>query len=122
MAIILIVDDSSFSRRTLRKMLEADEHSVVEAEDGMAAFERYFLDTPALVFLDMNMRGMHGLDVLAKLRELDPAVRVVAATADVQSATRTMAADAGALAFLAKPFSADDVRAIVARLLAGDAA
>jgi two-component system chemotaxis response regulator CheY len=120
MAKILIVDDSGFSRRTLRKLLEAEQHLVVEAEDGMAALERYYLEAPDLVLLDMNMRGLHGLDVLRKLREIDPHARVVAATADVQSSTRTMAAEAGASGFLPKPFVADDVRAIVGSALAGD--
>lgn len=120
MAKILIVDDSGFSRRTLRKFLEAAGHQVGEAEDGMAAIEQYFLDQPDVVFLDMNMRGMHGLDVLTKLRELDPGVAVVVATADVQSATRQLAAGAGAKAFLPKPFTADTVLTMVSSVLAGE--
>ena len=120
MAKILIVDDSGFSRRTLRKFLESAGHQVVEAEDGMAAIEQYFLDQPDVVFLDMNMRGMHGLDVLTKLRELDPQAAVVVATADVQTSTRTLAADAGAKAFLAKPFVSDNVLTVVNNVLAGE--
>ncbi len=120
MAKILIVDDSSFSRRTLRRLLEPAGHDVVEAEDGMAAIERYFLDHPDVVLLDMNMRGMHGLDVLGKLRELDPQVSVVVATADVQSSTRILAADAGAKAFLAKPFASDNVLATIDGVLGGE--
>ncbi len=119
MAKILIVDDSSFSRRTLRKILEAAGHTIVEAEDGMMAIEQYFLNTPDLVFLDMNMRGMHGLEVLSKLRELDPQINIVVATADVQSSTRSMAASEGAKAFLAKPFTPDTVLAMVDNVLAG---
>ncbi len=91
---------------------------MVEAEDGMAAIERYFLDQPDVVLLDMNMRGMHGLDVLTKLRELDPQVTVVVATADIQSSTRALAADKGAKAFLAKPFASDNVLATVNQVLA----
>jgi two-component system chemotaxis response regulator CheY len=122
MAKILIVDDSSFSRRTLRKILESAGHAIVEAEDGMVAIEHYFLDMPDLVFLDMNMRGMHGLEVLSKLRDLDPQVNIVVATADVQSTTRTMAATEGAKAFLAKPFTPNDVLATVNTVLAGGVA
>lgn len=121
MAKIMIVDDSSFSRRTLRKFLESAGHAVVEAEDGMTAIEYYFLDRPDVVLLDMNMRGMHGLDVLRKLRELDPRVSVVVATADVQASTRALAADAGAKAFLAKPFASDNVLATIDEVLAGEA-
>jgi two-component system chemotaxis response regulator CheY len=43
MATILIVDDSSLSRRMLRRILEPAGHRIIEAEDGMSALERYFL-------------------------------------------------------------------------------
>ncbi|HEX6291235.1 MAG TPA: response regulator [Herpetosiphonaceae bacterium] len=122
MAKILIVDDSSFSRRTLRKILEPAGHAIVEAEDGMTAIEQYFLDAPDLVFLDMNMRGMHGLEVLSKLRELDPQASIVVATADVQSSTRTMVASEGAKAFIAKPFAPNDILTTVDTLLGGGSA
>ena len=58
MAKVLVVDDSGMSRRTLRRILEPAGHQVAEAEDGMAALERYFLDRPDVVLLDMTMNGM----------------------------------------------------------------
>src|SRR6476660_4250666 len=94
---ILIVDDSSLSRRTLRRILEPAGYEVVEADDGMSALELYFLEKPALVLLDLVMKGMYGLDVLVKLREMDPKARVVVASADIQSSTRKMVDDAGAI-------------------------
>ena len=69
---ILLVDDSGLARRSTRAMLEGAGYEVVEAEDGMAALERYFVEKPDVVLLDLVMKGMYGLDVLAKLRELDP--------------------------------------------------
>ena len=72
---VLIVDDSALSRRTLRRILEAAEFEVVEADDGMAALEVYFLEKPGLVLLDLVMKGMYGLDVLVKLREMDQQAR-----------------------------------------------
>jgi CheY-like chemotaxis protein len=65
---IMVVDDSAMSRRTMRRILEGAGHSVVEAEEGMAALELYFLEKPDLVFLDLVMKGMYGLEVLEKLR------------------------------------------------------
>jgi two-component system chemotaxis response regulator CheY len=76
---------------------------VVEAEDGMTALERYFLEKPQLVLLDLVMRGMSGLDVLDKLHELDPNVRAIVVTADIQDSSRELAAAGGACAFLNKP-------------------
>ncbi len=68
---ILVVDDSALSRRTLRRILESAGYDVVEANEGMAALEAYFLEKPGLVLLDLVMKGMYGLDVLVKLREMD---------------------------------------------------
>ena len=115
---ILIVDDSALSRRTLRRILEAAGYEVVEAEDGMTALEVYFLEKPSLVLLDLVMKGMYGLDVLVKLREMDPKALVVIASADIQSSTRKMGDDAGALSFINKPFVSEQVIAAVEAALA----
>ena len=119
---ILIVDDSALSRRTLRRILESAEYEVVEADDGMAALELYFLEKPALVLLDLVMKGMYGLDVLVKLREMDPKALVVVASADIQSSTRKMVDEAGALGFINKPFVTESVLAAVEAALVEGAA
>jgi two-component system, chemotaxis family, chemotaxis protein CheY len=110
---ILIVDDSALSRRTLRRILETAGYTVVEAGDGMTALEVYFLEKPEIVLLDLVMKGMYGLDVLVKLREMDQQARVVVASADIQSSTRKMVDEAGALGFINKPFVSEQVIAIV---------
>ncbi len=115
---ILIVDDSSLSRRTLRRILESAEYEIVEADDGMVALETYFLEKPSLVLLDLVMKGMYGLDVLVKLREMDQQARVVVASADIQSSTRKMVDEAGALGFITKPFISEEVLATVEAALA----
>lgn len=115
---VLIVDDSALSRRTLRRILETAGYDVVEAEDGMTALELYFLEKPSLVLLDLVMKGMYGLDVLVKLREMDPKALVVVASADIQSSTRKMVDEAGALAFINKPFVSEQVIAKVEAALA----
>ena len=115
---IMVVDDSALSRRTMRRILEGAGHNVVEADEGMAALELYFLEKPDLVFLDLVMKGMYGLDVLEKLREMDADARVVVASADIQSSTRTMVETAGALAFINKPFVVEQVLAAVNAALA----
>ena len=114
---ILIVDDSALSRRTLRRMVESAGYEVVEADDGMTALEVYFLEKPALVLLDLVMKGMYGLDVLVKLREMDPTALVVVASADIQSSTRKLVDEAGAQGFINKPFVSEQVIAAVAAAL-----
>jgi two-component system chemotaxis response regulator CheY len=115
---ILIVDDSALSRRTLRRIVESAGYEAVEADDGMTALEVYFLEKPSLVLLDLVMKGMYGLDVLVKLREMDPNALVVVASADIQSSTRKMVDEAGALAFINKPFIPEQVIATVEAALA----
>ena len=117
---IMVVDDSALSRRTLRRILEGAGYSVVEAEEGMAALELYFIEKPELVLLDLVMKGMYGLDVLAKLREMDAGARVVVASADIQSSTRAMAVEAGARAFINKPFGSENVLGAVESVLGGE--
>jgi two-component system chemotaxis response regulator CheY len=67
------------------------------------------------------MKGMYGLEVLSKLRELDPRARVIVLSADIQTSSRQMVNDAGAAAFLNKPVAADDLLNAVAAALAQEA-
>lgn len=120
MAKILVVDDSGLSRRTLRKILESAGHEVIEAAEGIIALERYFLDEPDLVFLDLTMTGMYGIDVLNKLREMDTEARVIIGSADIQSSTREMVQAGGASAFINKPFTSEQVLNAVNRVLQGE--
>ena len=109
---ILIVDDSGLARRSVRQILERAGFEVVEAVDGLSALERYALDKPDLVVLDLVMKGMYGLDVLAKLRQMDAQARVIVVSADIQTPSRDSAQAAGALAFINKPL--DDAELLAA--------
>jgi len=113
MANILIVDDSNFSRRTMRAILEPAGHTVHEAADGLSAIEQYTLLKPDLVLLDLTMTDMHGFDVLRKIKGMDPAARVIIATADIQTAVRAEAHAAGAVGFVSKPFQPQEILATV---------
>jgi two-component system chemotaxis response regulator CheY len=114
---ILVVDDSGLARRRARTILEGAGFDVVEAEDGMAAIERYFVSRPDIVLLDLVMKGMYGLEVLAKLRELDPSARVIIVSADVQTSSHEMAAEAGGAGFLVKPLDADAALPLIESIL-----
>jgi two-component system, chemotaxis family, chemotaxis protein CheY len=113
MAKILIVDDSAMSRRILRRILETAGHNVIEAEDGMVAIEKYFLDKPDVVLLDLIMKGMLGMDVLHEIRRIDEKARVVVATADIQNSTRVLSETEGAIGFVTKPFDEKQIIAAV---------
>jgi two-component system, chemotaxis family, chemotaxis protein CheY len=114
---ILLVDDSGLARRSVRHILEPAGYEVVEAEDGMSALERYFLEKPDLVLLDLVMRGMPGLDVLKKLQEMDANARVVVVSADIQDSSREMAENGGASGFVTKPVDRVQILKVVADVL-----
>ena len=114
---ILIVDDSAMSRRIVRGILEFAGHDVTEAADGLAALERYSIEKPDLVVLDLVMGGMGGLDVLQKLYEIDEHARIIVATADIQNSTREMAEQAGSRGLLYKPIKKEELLALVNSVL-----
>ncbi len=116
---VLIVDDSALARRNLRQILESANCEVDEAEDGLSALERYFLDKPDVVLLDLVMRGMYGLDVLEKLRQLDPLAKVVVVSADVQTSSQQLVDEAGAKAFITKPFDREEIIGTLKAVLGG---
>ena len=116
---VLVVDDSALSRRTLRQILEPAGYEVAEAEDGLSALERYFLERPDIVLLDLVMKGMYGLDVLTKIRELDADAKVVIVSADIQTSSHELVEAAGARAFVNKPFDRADILNTLASVLTG---
>ena len=119
MATILVVDDSAYARRLLRQTLERQDHTVLEAGSGMAALETYALKLPDLVLLDLTMEDLGGLEVLARLRQIDSTVPVIVVSADIQKSTMEMVADAGAFRFLKKPAQPPEVIDAVNLALSG---
>jgi two-component system, chemotaxis family, chemotaxis protein CheY len=122
MASLLVVDDSALSRRISRRILEEAGYTVIEAADGLTALELYSLEQPDLVLLDVTMVELNGLEVLGQLRAMDPSARVVMATADVQSSTRSLAKDGGAVGFVVKPLTTETLLQAVAAALNGEGA
>jgi len=118
MATILVVDDSAYARRLMRKTLEARGHTVNEAGGGMAALESYVVSRPDVVMLDLTMEDLGGVEVLGRLREIDPEVRVIVVSADVQRSTGRLVEEAGAFRFLAKPADPEAVAEAVDAALA----
>jgi two-component system chemotaxis response regulator CheY len=116
---VLIVDDSALARRTLRQQLEEMGLVVEDASDGAQALERYFLNRPEVVILDMLMTGMYGLEVLAKMKEMNPEVRIIVATADIQQSTAEQVRAAGAKAILNKPINRQKLSQTLQAVLEG---
>ena len=116
---ILIVDDSGLARRLTRQFVEELGHTVEEATDGAQALERYVLNRHDVVLLDMVMHGMYGLEVLTKLRELNPNLAVVVVTADIQKSTREEIKAAGAAGIINKPLKREELASVLDTVLSG---
>jgi two-component system chemotaxis response regulator CheY len=114
---ILVIDDSSLSRRLMRRILEEASYEVIEAGDGFAALEIFSLENPQLVMLDLTMPGINGFEVLKQLKNINPNVKVIVASADVQSMTRDLAFREGADGFINKPFIAEEILELIQNLL-----
>ena len=117
MATILVVDDSGYARRLLRQTLEPHGHAVIEAGSGMAGLEAYAVHAPDLVLLDLTMEDLGGEEVLTRLREIDPAARVIVVSADIQRSTGKRVAQAGAFRFLGKPADPEELMEAVGAAL-----
>lgn len=103
---ILIVEDHPTMREAMRLVLEGEGFEIDEAPDGQRALEMMRADAPDLVFLDMNMPGSSGAEVLAEVRG-DPStagIRVIVVTADGEEG-RGRAMAIGADDYFTKPFS-----------------
>jgi len=116
---ILIVDDSGLARRLIRKILEDLGHEVEDASDGAQALERYALNHHDAVILDLLMHGMYGVEVLQKLKELNPSLPVIVVSADIQRTTRDQVKEAGAVAMVNKPVTREQLEEVLGIVLSG---
>src|SRR5487761_1703007 len=105
----LVVDDSRTVRKLARRILEAHDYAVTEAEDGRRALEACRAALPDGVLLDWNMPVMNGIEFLRALRaEFGPDRPVVLfCTTETDMSFIAEALDAGAQEYIMKPFDAD---------------
>jgi len=100
---ILVVDDEVEACNVLEEFLSAKGHDVHTALDGPTAISKFQEVKPQLVFLDMIMPGMGGLDVLKEMKKIDPGVTVIMVTVvtDHEQAKETI--ESGAYDYITKP-------------------
>jgi len=113
---ILLIDDSTFSRNLLKRTL-GDKYQYLEAADGMMGIDLFTVAKPDLIFLDLTMPGVSGMEVLQTLQKIDQNARVIIASANVQSLTHQEVMAMGASGFVPKPFTPESVQPIVQLLL-----
>ncbi|HEX5005157.1 MAG TPA: sigma-54 dependent transcriptional regulator [Gemmatimonadales bacterium] len=104
---ILVIDDEVGVRDALKQVLAYEGHEVRVAGSGGEGLTIYPEFRPQLVFLDVKMAGLDGLDTLSRLRELDPGATVVMISGHGTIATAVEATQRGAFDFLEKPLDSD---------------
>jgi DNA-binding response OmpR family regulator len=114
---ILIVDDEKNIRLTLSQALKALKVETDTAANGEEALAKLKEKEFCLILLDLKMPGMDGMEVLRRVREIRPDIRVIILTAygTIESAVEAMRL--GATDFIQKPFSAEEIRELVSRVM-----
>ena len=116
---VLIVDDDPFIRKLIVTTLEGvAEFELHEASDGVDAVQAATLRSPRLVFLDIDMPRMDGIEACRRMRA-EPGMagsKIVMLTATAEDSARLRAREAGADFFLTKPFSPLELLRLVAEL------
>lgn len=110
--LILIVDDEKAARYGMRMALEKDGYEVLEAGDNVAAFDIINSKAPPLIFLDINMPRVSGIQILEEINELNAPPMVVIVTAYGSERIAVDAMKKGAYDYVAKPFEIDELRLI----------
>jgi DNA-binding response OmpR family regulator len=116
--LILVADDDKDILQLLRLRLELLGYGVVQAANGVEALELAREEKPALAILDVMMPGLDGLEVARQLRAANSRIPIILLTARIQESDVSAGLDAGADAYLGKPFDVTDLRNKVEELLA----
>jgi two-component system nitrogen regulation response regulator NtrX len=115
---VLIVDDEAGIRQALKQVLEYEDLEVKVAATGGEAISLYTDFKPHLVFLDVKMAGLDGLETLTRLRHLDDSSQIVMISGHGTIATAVEATQRGAFDFLEKPLDTDRLLLTVRNALA----
>ena len=115
---LFVVDDDPFILKTIRQIFKTSDYELQLFDSGYGALDALEHTIPDLVLLDINMRGLDGIQVLKRVKERNPDILVIIITgfATIESAIEAMRA--GAYDYIQKPFTPEQMRRLVANALA----
>jgi len=107
---IIVIEDNNTMRLGITDSLKSEGYKVIPFENGVEALKKIQLSSPAMAIIDLKMEPMNGIEVLEKLKEINPSTEVlmISAYGTVEDAVKAL--KLGAADFLAKPFSPDELR------------
>lgn len=114
---VLIVDDTTFMRSTIRRILEKNDiKQIFEAVDGKDAVNKYKICKPDLVIMDISMPEMDGIEAMHAIKAIDPSPNVIICSLQGQRANVMQAIKAGAKSFLVKPIKEEKLMKEISKL------
>jgi len=116
---VLSVDDSASMRQMVKLTLSSAGYSVIEAEDGKQALTKIGEAEINMVLTDLNMPNMDGLTLIKELRKLPSCkfIPIVFLTTESDESKKAEARQAGATAWITKPFKQEQLLAVVKKVL-----
>ena len=116
---ILYVEDNEMNRKIVRDLLKRTKYDLLEAHDGEAGVAMALERRPDLILMDIQLPKISGIDATRKLRAEAATANtpIIAITSFALSGDEQKAKEAGATAYLAKPYSPRDLMALIRKLL-----
>ena len=116
---ILYVEDNEMNRKIVRDLLKRTKYTLVEAHDGEAGVAKALEVRPGLILMDIQLPKISGLEATRQLRAQAATANtpIIAITSFALSGDEQKAKDAGATAYLAKPYSPFDLLNLIRKLL-----
>ncbi len=114
---IMVIDDEPSVLESFKMILKIKDYDVTTFPDGPTALEQFKKDVFDIAFIDYKLPKMDGLEVLKKIKEIDPGVEVIIVTAYATESSHANAITLGALEYLRKPFLMEEIYELVERAL-----
>jgi two-component system cell cycle response regulator DivK len=116
---ILAIEDNFSNMLLISRVVEAEGYDLIRAEDGTSALELLAKETPDLILLDINIPGIHGLDLARHLKSNERLARIplIATTANVLLGDKERCLEAGCDAYLPKPLDIRELRQVMSAYL-----
>ncbi|HXJ82249.1 MAG TPA: response regulator [Candidatus Methylomirabilis sp.] len=116
---VLYVEDNAFNRKIVRQLLGSTTYRLVEAIDGEQGVATAIDTLPDIILMDVQLPNLDGLDATRRLRQepLTAGIPIVVVTSFALSGDEQKAMEAGATAYLAKPYSPRDLLALIRKLV-----